>query len=194
MRLRFVLAIAFVSLAVSPFAHPLHAAPLGPAALERPARPVVPVAADEQTYDIDLVVGTFRPVHGLPRWPAKICRAAPSNIFMARADAPISPLPSTIPPTRGASSRSPATRRAATGTISTSSASTRCCSIPGSGRWSTASACRGSSPPAECASKSAISRASRSNRFPVSPPTGKAGPMNCNSRPTASPRRCRRSP
>lgn len=57
MRLRFVLAIAFVSLAISPFAHPLHAGPLAPAALERPVRPVVPVAADEQTYDIDLVVG-----------------------------------------------------------------------------------------------------------------------------------------
>src|SRR3954451_14136017 len=57
MRLRFVLPIAFAPLAVSPFAHPLHAAPLGSAALERPARPVVPVAADEQTYDIDLVVG-----------------------------------------------------------------------------------------------------------------------------------------
>jgi hypothetical protein len=57
MRLRFAITIAFGSLAVSPFAHPLHAAPLGPAALERPARPVVPVAADEQTYDIDLVVG-----------------------------------------------------------------------------------------------------------------------------------------
>jgi hypothetical protein len=57
MRLRFALTIAFGSLAVSPFAHPLQAAPLGPAALERPARPVVPVAAEEQTYDIDLVVG-----------------------------------------------------------------------------------------------------------------------------------------
>lgn len=57
MRLRFVLAIAFAPLAVSSFAHRLHAAPLGPAALERPARPVVPVAAEEQTYDIDLVVG-----------------------------------------------------------------------------------------------------------------------------------------
>jgi hypothetical protein len=57
MRPRFVLTIAFASLAVSSFIHPLHAAPLGPSAPERPARPVVPVAAEEQTYDIDLVVG-----------------------------------------------------------------------------------------------------------------------------------------
>jgi hypothetical protein len=56
MRFRFVLSIAFALSAVSSFAHPLHAGPLAPAALELPARPVMPVAADEQTYDIDLVV------------------------------------------------------------------------------------------------------------------------------------------
>lgn len=54
---RSVLTIAFASLAASLFANPTHAGPLAPPAFDRPAHPVVPVAADEETYDIDLVVG-----------------------------------------------------------------------------------------------------------------------------------------
>ena len=54
---RSALSIAFASLAASSFAIPVHAGPLAPPAFDRPARPVVPVAADEQTYDIDLIVG-----------------------------------------------------------------------------------------------------------------------------------------
>lgn len=52
---RVVLTLAL--LAVSSFVLPLQAGPLGPVPLEGPALPVVAVAADEQTYDIDLVVG-----------------------------------------------------------------------------------------------------------------------------------------
>ena len=54
---RFVLTAAFASLAVSIFTHPIDAGPLLAQAFDRPAPPIVPVAADEQTYDIDMVVG-----------------------------------------------------------------------------------------------------------------------------------------
>ena len=54
-RLAFTAALA--SLAASSPAIPVNAGPPVPSVVDRPAQPIVLAAADEQTYDIDLVVG-----------------------------------------------------------------------------------------------------------------------------------------
>jgi len=53
---RFVFTAAFFLLAASSFADLVHAGPLAPSAFDRPALPIVPVAAADENYDIDLIV------------------------------------------------------------------------------------------------------------------------------------------
>jgi len=53
---RFAFFAAFASLAASSPAIPVNAGPPVPAVVDRPARPIVLVAAEDETYDIDLVV------------------------------------------------------------------------------------------------------------------------------------------
>lgn len=56
---RFALTVAFALSAALPFARPAPAGPVMPAFFDRygPSRPVLPIASDDENYDIDLIVG-----------------------------------------------------------------------------------------------------------------------------------------